>query len=179
MVEDVKSYSGEYRRRQILGVALRLFLANGYAGTPMSAIASEVGVSKAGLYHHFKNKDEVLRSLYLPAFAKIEALLDEGCEWRELLEKYLEIMLENRGLLALMMADLSVASRPGVGERREAMDHRLLVALTGEGATLTNRMRGECALGALRSAVMGFPDADDATVREVGLEAAEAVLGLP
>ena len=38
-------------------------------------------------------------------------------------------------------------------------------------------MRGECALSALRAAAMSFPEADEATVQEIGLRAAEAVLG--
>ena len=175
-VEGVRSYDREYRRRQILGVALGLFLRRGFKGTPMSAIAEEVGVSKAGLYHHFKTKDEILRSLYFPAFDEIEALLDEDYEWRVLLEEYLRIILGNRGIATLMATDLSVPGHPEIQERGVAINGRLLTALVGEGASLAQRMRGECALAALRSSAMGFPEADEATVREVGLRAAEAVL---
>lgn len=142
----------------------------------MSAIAEGVGVSKAGLYHHFKTKDDVLRALYFPAFDRIEALLDDGHGWRELLEKYMGIIVENKELAALISTDLSVMSRPEIAGRAAAINARLLGTLVGEDASLSRRMRGECALAALRAAAMGFPEADDATVREVGLRAAEAVL---
>jgi len=37
-----------------------MFVANGYWQTPMSQIASAVGLTKAGLYHYFKSKEELL-----------------------------------------------------------------------------------------------------------------------
>jgi len=36
------------------------FLEKGYDGASMEAIAKRAGISKGGLYHHFRNKDEVL-----------------------------------------------------------------------------------------------------------------------
>ena len=177
MPEGVRSYDGEYRRRQILEVALGLFLRRSFKGTPMSSIAEEVGISKAGLYYHFKTKEDILRALYFPSFTELEALLDKEYGWRELLEKYLQIILENRELSALVLTDLSVLSHAEISDRALAINRRLLEALVGEGASLSQRMRGECALSALRAAAMGFPEADEATVQEVGLRAAEAVLG--
>ena len=45
------------RRREILCQATALFLAHGYAGTSMSALAAACGVQKATLYHHFPSKE--------------------------------------------------------------------------------------------------------------------------
>ncbi len=57
------------RRRQLLGAALEIFVAQGYHATSMDDIAERAGVSKPVLYQHFPGKLE----LYL-------ALLDEHTE---------------------------------------------------------------------------------------------------
>jgi AcrR family transcriptional regulator len=54
------------RRRQLLGAALEVFVANGYHAASMDDISERAGVSKPVLYQHFPGKLE----LYL-------ALLDE------------------------------------------------------------------------------------------------------
>ena len=44
----------------IIQAALNEFLEKGYEGTSMDAIALRAGISKGGLYHHFKSKEEIL-----------------------------------------------------------------------------------------------------------------------
>lgn len=51
------------RQSEILDVALRLFVRDGYAGTGIRAIAAEVGISEATIYHHFKSKEDILQAL--------------------------------------------------------------------------------------------------------------------
>lgn len=167
---------GRARRGQILEAALALFLKHGYEGTPLSAVAEAVGLSKPGIVHHFPTKVDILKALYYPSFAKIDALLDRSPEWEELLEGYLEIMLEDRELAVLLATDLSVLARPEIGSKAMELNERLRAGVAEENADLAGRMRAECALGALRSAVMAFPDADAGTIREVGLKSAKAVL---
>src|SRR6202020_532236 len=57
------------RRRQLLGAAQEVFVAQGYHAAAMDEIAERAGVSKPVLYQHFPGKQE----LYL-------ALLDESVE---------------------------------------------------------------------------------------------------
>ena len=45
---------------QICKTALEMFVVDGYNKTPLSKIASAVGLTKAGLYHYFKSKEELL-----------------------------------------------------------------------------------------------------------------------
>lgn len=47
------------RRAEILAAATELFLAHGFAGTSMAALARAVGMQKASLYHHFASKQEL------------------------------------------------------------------------------------------------------------------------
>lgn len=51
------------RRQEILDVALRLFVRDGYAATGIRAIAAEVGIREASIYHHFHSKDEIFGAL--------------------------------------------------------------------------------------------------------------------
>jgi len=53
----------EQKRRQILEAAARLFLAQGFEATTMDAIAREAGVSKATVYAHAKNKQELFAAI--------------------------------------------------------------------------------------------------------------------
>jgi TetR/AcrR family transcriptional repressor of mexJK operon len=54
---------GEAKYRQILDAARDLFLAEGFDTTSMDAIALRAGVSKATLYVHFEDKDDLLLAL--------------------------------------------------------------------------------------------------------------------
>lgn len=51
------------RREEILAVALRLFVRDGYAATGIRAIAAEVGIREASIYYHFRSKDEIFGAL--------------------------------------------------------------------------------------------------------------------
>jgi AcrR family transcriptional regulator len=53
------------KRQQLLKAALRLFVENGFHGTPTSKIAAEAGVSNGTLFHYFKSKDELIVELYV------------------------------------------------------------------------------------------------------------------
>lgn len=55
-----KKLSKELRTNAIIESAVEEFLEKGYSQTSMEAIASRAGISKGGLYHHFRNKDEIL-----------------------------------------------------------------------------------------------------------------------
>ena len=51
------------RREAVLNAALIQFMRYGFRRTSMEDIAQETGVSRASLYQHFRNKEEIFRSL--------------------------------------------------------------------------------------------------------------------
>lgn len=57
-------------RATILAAAERLFVERGYHGISMREIADEVGVTKAALYYHFRDKEQLFVAL-------LDAVLDE------------------------------------------------------------------------------------------------------
>ena len=65
-----------YDRAQVLEIAVRLFNEQGYDGTSVSSLATELGLSKAALYHHFSSKEEILEIALDDALGGLEAVLD-------------------------------------------------------------------------------------------------------
>lgn len=51
------------KRRQVLAAALEVFSRYGFKKTAMQDIAAAAGMSRAALYLHFKNKEDVFRSV--------------------------------------------------------------------------------------------------------------------
>jgi AcrR family transcriptional regulator len=54
---------GRLRRLQIVETATTLFASAGYRGTGLQGIAAEVGVTQAGLLHHFGSKEKLLEAV--------------------------------------------------------------------------------------------------------------------
>lgn len=52
--------SKEKRIEDIVNAAVEIFLEKGYDGASMEAIAQRAKISKGGLYHHFRSKEEIL-----------------------------------------------------------------------------------------------------------------------
>jgi len=51
------------RRQAILDAALQIFGASGYNGSSLKQVAEVVGITEAGILHHFKTKSELLLSV--------------------------------------------------------------------------------------------------------------------
>jgi len=74
----------------IIKTALKLFLSKGFNETSMNEIAGEVGVSKPAIYHHFKNKDELVQAIFDHFTSSISRWAKEyyaGCDREQRIEK--------------------------------------------------------------------------------------------
>ncbi len=56
---------GQRRRRELLAVAERILLRQGFAETTMQRVAEEAGASKETLYRHFRSKDDLIIEIVL------------------------------------------------------------------------------------------------------------------
>lgn len=71
---------------KIFDAAASLFSRKGYNGVSMREIAREVGIKESSIYNHYKNKEEILSSLFdylveslkkvRPSVGEIEGMLD-------------------------------------------------------------------------------------------------------
>src|SRR6202043_3944327 len=59
------------RQTHVLGIALTVFVRHGFRKTSIEDIAKAAGISRQGIYLHFKNKDEIFS-------ASIQKALDDG-----------------------------------------------------------------------------------------------------
>lgn len=53
------------KEQKILDTALRLFVEDGFQGTPTSKIAKEAGVANGTLFHYFATKETLIKELYI------------------------------------------------------------------------------------------------------------------
>ena len=74
---SAKTSKGEQTRALILKTALDLFMANGYEGTTMRAIAKEAGLSLGSTYYYFKSKEHLIQAFYAQTHREHLASVDE------------------------------------------------------------------------------------------------------
>ncbi|MGF7149227.1 AcrR family transcriptional regulator [Sphingomonas zeicaulis] len=86
------------RHDAIVAVASRSFLEKGYAGTSMSAVAAEVGGSKATLWNYFPSKEDLFSAVIDRAAsdfrARLSALLEPGGDLETSLRSFAASFLE-------------------------------------------------------------------------------------
>ncbi len=71
---------GEVRRDQIVSIAQRIFLENGYGQTTMNAIARAACASKETLYRHFGSKEDLFATIMRMKSKQIATGLDEDLD---------------------------------------------------------------------------------------------------
>jgi len=112
-----RSGSGESRapdsRDQILRAATDLFATRGFHETSMAEVARTAGVSKALIFWHFKNKDELFVAVlgkllepYVIDFADEAGALDEKAQLLRLIESYLQFVRENASSIRFFVAQI-------------------------------------------------------------------------
>ncbi len=65
-------------RQRCLEEATRLFVTHGYHGIAMREIAERVGVSKANLYHHFRDKEALFLAVLEANLARLDDIVQEA-----------------------------------------------------------------------------------------------------
>ncbi len=103
----------ETRQRQIVEEALQITREHGLAGLSMTELASRSGLVPAGIYRHFKGKNEivdaVLDFLRERLFGFVEAICEETPDALErlhrLLIRHLKLLLENPGIPQVVFAE--------------------------------------------------------------------------
>jgi AcrR family transcriptional regulator len=98
---------GEATRERIVDLAFKLSSRDGLAGLSLGKLANELGVSKSGLFAHFRSKDELeLEVLKAAQDRFIEAVLKPAFKAPRGLPRL-------RKLLSLWLGWLSDPARPG------------------------------------------------------------------
>ncbi len=70
--------TGRERRQKILQAAKKLFASKGFKGTTTQKLAQEAGLSEAGLYKYFKNKQEIYEEILNQKIQDIDFYFPSG-----------------------------------------------------------------------------------------------------
>ncbi len=84
-------------RDRILELSLRLFNEFGEPNVTTSVIAEELAISPGNLYYHFRNKDDIVNSIFVEFENEIERMLAVPAERRPTIQDvwiYLHLMFE-------------------------------------------------------------------------------------
>ncbi len=173
-------------RQRILDVALELFAAHGFAATTTRELSERLGFTKAALYYHFHTKDDLLQALVEPVLDELNRVLaghavqpvDDAVR-ASALAGYLDVVLEHRRLLGVLVQDPSATGRPAMEAGREFYLQLTTLLAGPAGDSPQARARVRFVLGGVHGTVLfAEPDDDPAVLRASTLTAARAALGL-
>ena len=97
-----KEYNAKATIEAILSVSAKLFLQKGFDKTSMMDIATAAGISKGAIYHHFKSKDEIIKSVMEKQEQSVKGIIENFMEetrflsGKEQLQLILEKNIENQ-----------------------------------------------------------------------------------
>lgn len=104
---------GEQTRERILDVSQRLILQKGFSGTAIDEIVYEADITKGGFFYHFKNRNDLARSLMQRYLDEDERILKELIDRASaLVDDPLQRVLAFLKLYAELLADMEEA-HPG------------------------------------------------------------------
>lgn len=112
------------RRTDILDAAATLFAASGYRGTTIAAVARRVGMTDAGVLHHFKSKEAlVLGVLHRYGRAVDEGIESAGLRGIDLLRAVRDwgVAMEERPDISALLIALTTEHLTGDGPTRRAL----------------------------------------------------------
>jgi AcrR family transcriptional regulator len=111
---------GDARRRHILDVSMKLFAARGFNNVGVAEIAAEVGITQAGLLHHFPTKAALLLAVLQEREARVSE--EQARYFREtgdFMGAFLHVLEQNEQspalvqLFALLSAESLAETHPG------------------------------------------------------------------
>ena len=141
------------RRRQLLGAARQVFVAQGYHAAAMDEIAERAGVSKPVLYHHFPSKlelylallDESAGELVERVRQALNSTTDNALRVRRSIEAYFDFVDDDHGAYQLVF-ESDLRSEPTVRDRVEGSLNECVTAIATTIAADTGVPRAEAEL---------------------------------
>ena len=111
---------GRKTKEKILAVAEELFSKSGFDGTSVDQIARKAKVNKALIYYHFKDKNDIISSLFKSMVEEASAYIEcsygtEKLEMdvREQIREEIEFLLKRRNIVSVMIMESLKGSDKG------------------------------------------------------------------
>jgi len=173
-------------RTRLIDVAIDLFTRHSFAGTSLQMIADELGFTKAAIYHHFRTREQLLAAVIEPMLDELRAVVESAQTRRtpharaeHMLSGYATLAVRNRGLVAVLAADPSVAA--ALADRADWGDliSRQLALLADVDPGPAGEVRAAMVFAGMAGAVgPTAANLDDDVLRDHLVEAGRRTLGL-
>jgi AcrR family transcriptional regulator len=173
-VAVVRSPALSAAQARIIAVALDLFARHGVGGTSLGMIASEIGVTKAAVYHQYRTKEEIILAAAEAELSRLEALLEvaeaqpSGPQAREaLVTQIVDLTVERRRTTSTILSDPVIVRLFAEHEELRSTMHRLSRLLEGDDGRPGDRVPTVVLLAAISGAVIHplVADLDDDSLR--------------
>jgi TetR/AcrR family fatty acid metabolism transcriptional regulator len=110
---------GAAKRERILRAAIRIFSQKGYFNSKISEIARLAGVADGTIYLYFKNKDDLLISLFEEKMGEVVAeirtrVADEGdalSRLRVFIRNHMDLLTREAGLIEVIQVELRQSNK--------------------------------------------------------------------
>ena len=173
-------------RTRLIEAAIDLFTRHSFAGTSLQMIADELGFTKAAIYHHFRTREQLVAAVIEPMLDELRAVVESAEAKRtpharaeHMLSGYAALAVRNRGLVAVLATDPSVATV--LTDRTEwgklILRQLALLADVDPGPAGEVKAAVVCA-GIAGAAGPTWGNLDDDALREHLVDAGRRVLGL-
>ena len=100
---------GEITKKKILEIAEKLFSENGFDATSIESISKSAGINKATIYYHFKDKQDIILSLFFNIIQELDNRIREktGSEMniKEKIKEELLYLMDKRDILSVMFME--------------------------------------------------------------------------
>ncbi len=176
---------------RIMEEAARLFVTHGYHGISMREIAEAVGLSKAGLYYHFKDKEDLFIAILTANLEQIDRMITQarqtGQTAREQISQIIQAILgqapHQRAIIRLAsqeMEHLSQTAREQFDQLYQAKFIDQLEAILREGSAHGELRPINTSAATWILLGMAYPYLDPAHARDAdGMrEVVDAIIGI-
>ena len=110
---------GPAKRERILRAAVRIFSQKGFFNSKVSEIARAAGVADGTIYLYFKNKDDLLISLFEDkmgevveeARGKVAAAFGAAARLRVFIENHMALLVREAGLVEVLQVELRQSNK--------------------------------------------------------------------
>jgi len=116
---------------QIIDAAVKVIAQNGYYNSQVSKIAKEAGVADGTIYLYFRNKEDILISLFEEKMGNFVEKIKEKIQDESSVEKKLFILIEMHFMQLEMDHDLAIVTQLELRQSNISIRHKVNEVLKG------------------------------------------------